>query len=370
MYIEKILIKNFRNLDDSFLELNKNLNILTGANGQGKTNFLETIYLLGTAESHRTGSDYELINWDKNQALIQVKLIKREQDIKIKYKLRGRNKKIEINNNPLEKISDLMGNLNVVLFSPEDLQLVKGGPSLRRNFINIEVSQVNNFYYKTLKRYNHVLKQRNNLLKDLRNNKTKDKNILDVWNKQLVTLGSKLIEKRLEVLDKLKILARLKQRQLTNGKENLSITYESSLTGNIYEDDIALIFKQNLVNNKDREIDRGYTLCGPHRDDIVFKVNDIDLRKFGSQGQQRTTALALKMAELEFMKSEVGEYPVLLLDDVFSELDKNRREALINIIGDKIQTFITTTEIKDLADIKICARDIFKVNKGEIKKGW
>ena len=229
MFIEKILIKNFRNLKEIFIEVNKNVNILTGDNGQGKTNFLETIYLLGTAESHRTSSDYELINWDKDQALVQIKLIKREQDIKISCKLEGRNKKIEVNNNPLSKISDLMGNLNVVLFSPEDLQLVKGGPSLRRNFINIEVSQVNNFYYKTLKKYNHVLKQRNNLLKNLRDNRTKDESILDVWNKQLVTLGSKLIEKRLEVLDKLKILARLKQRQLTRGKENLSISYQSSL---------------------------------------------------------------------------------------------------------------------------------------------
>jgi len=369
MYIEKILVKNFRNLHDILIELNKNLNVFTGANGQGKTNFLEAIYLLGTGESHRTNSDSELINWDKSQSLVQLKLIRKEQDIKITCKLMGKNKKIEINDNPLGKVSDLLGNLNVVLFSPEDLQLVKGGPSLRRNFINIEVSQVSNYYYKILKKYNHVLKQRNNLLKNLRNNNKKNIDILNVWDEQLIDLGSKVIKKRLQALEKLKILARLKQRQLTNGKENLSVIYDSSIKGNIYNGDISLIFKKNLVNNKDKEIERGYTLFGPHRDDIIFEINNIDLRKFGSQGQQRTTALALKMAELEFMKSETGEYPVLLLDDVFSELDKNRREAMINIIEDKIQTFITTTEIKDLVDINIFARDVFKVNRGEIKRG-
>ncbi len=368
MYIEKILIKNFRNLYEVFLELNKNLNILVGPNGQGKTNFLETIYFLGTAESHRTNSDYELINWDSSQALIQLMLKKRERNIKITCELMGSNKKIEVNNNILSKVSDLLGNLNVVLFSPEDLKLIKGGPAHRRKFINIEVSQVSNYYYRLLMKYNHVVKQRNNLLKEIKIRKNKD--VLEIWNEQLVILGSKIIKKRLEVLKKIKILARLKQRQLTGGNENLSISYESSLEGDIVSGDIPLIFENNLANNIGEEIKRGYTLFGPHRDDIIFKINNIDLRKYGSQGQQRTTALALKMAELEFMKSETGEYPVLLLDDVFSELDKNRRAALLAIIQEKIQTFITTTDINDLGDIKILSHNIFQVNNGEITKGW
>ncbi|MFW5788153.1 MAG: DNA replication/repair protein RecF [Halanaerobiales bacterium] len=370
MYLEKIMVKNFRNLKDVLLDLNPALNIFIGANGQGKTNLLEAIYFLATADSHRTSIDRELINWQAEVALLQIKLNKKEQEIKISLQLESSNKEVKVNDNPLKKISDLMGNLNVVLFSPEDLQLVKGSPSNRRKFINIEISQVSSYYYYLLKKYEHVLKQRNNLLKDIRENRKKDRlQMLSVWDEQLIKLGSKIIKKRLEVVKKINILARLKQRQITDGTENLYVGYECSLDRLEEEnDDIEVIFRDKLVNNRDKEIRRGYTITGPHRDDLILKINDMDIRKYGSQGQQRTTALALKLAELEFMKSETGEYPVLLLDDVFSELDKKRRKTLLEIIVKNIQTFITTTEFREISEYEMDSGYIFQVECGKIKR--
>ncbi|MDI3548520.1 MAG: replication and repair protein RecF [Halanaerobiales bacterium] len=367
MYLEKILLKNYRNLKESLLELNSNLNILVGYNGQGKTNFLESIYLLGTGSSHRTGLDRELINWEEEKALIQVLLVRKDQNLKISILLDGSQKKIEINNTPIERVSELIGNLNVVLFSPEDLNLVKGGPANRRRFLDVEVSQVSSYYYYLLHKYNHVLKQRNNLLKDIRDGKG-NKELLEIWDEKLVELGSKVILKRMEVVEKLKILARLTQRRITNGVENLVIDYQPGLKGEIDRERVSLIFKQDLVNNRKIELERGYTLVGPHRDDLVFKINGVDVRKYGSQGQQRTTALALKLAELEFMKSETGEYPILLLDDVFSELDELRRSTLLRLIADKIQTFITATDLNNLKGINEGSFHIFRVEEGEIYK--
>ncbi len=370
MFLEKILLRNFRNLKDIVLKAAPSLNIFIGPNGQGKTNFLESIYLLGTAESHRTNKEREMIHWDREKALVQGLLHKEEQQIKLSLLLDRTDKIVKVNDNQLSTISEFLGIFNTVIFSPGDLQLVKGSPARRRKFINLEISQVSNLYYNLLKKYEHVLRQRNNLLKDIRDRgRNKDIETLEIWDIQLVELGSKIIEKRVEVLGKLNILARLKQREITTGRENLSVEYESSL-GELKSEDIKLIFKQNLVNNRDNEIKRGYTLVGPHRDDIILKINEIDLRKYGSQGQQRTSALALKLAELEFMKSETGEYPVLLLDDVFSELDENRRQTLIESITGKIQTFITTTEINTIGEINNGSRKIFRVDNGQITEGW
>ncbi|MFW5998418.1 MAG: DNA replication/repair protein RecF [Halanaerobiaceae bacterium] len=367
MYLEKIFLKNYRNIKKNIIKLNPGINILIGDNGQGKTNFLESIYILGTGSSHRTNRDKELINWKKESTLIQVNLVKKDYSIKISLIIDNTSKKPKINDNPLEKFTELIGNLNVVLFSPEDLKLVKGSPANRRKFLNIEVSQVSSYYHKLLNKYNHVLKQRNNLLKNIRSN-TSSNEMLEVWDEQLSELGAKIIKKRLEVIEKLKILARLNQRKITEGTENLSIEYKNSIKDNIEEEnDIKVIFKQNLVNNRNKEIERGYTITGPHRDDLIFKINEKDVRKFGSQGQQRTVALSLKLAELEFMKSEIGEYPILLLDDVFSELDKKRKNTLINVIKNNIQTIITSTDFEEFESFSNSIK-YFKVNNGNLKK--
>jgi DNA replication and repair protein RecF len=366
MYLKKILLKDYRNLSYSFLEPDPTLNILMGYNGQGKTNFLEAIYLLGTGSSHRTNLDRELINWQKDRSLIQALLMKKDQSLKLSIIITENRKQIEINNTPVSKISGLFGNLNVVLFSPEDLNLVKGGPANRRKFLDIEISQVNSYYNYLLNRYNHILKQRNNLLKGLRERKKKQEDLLPIWDEKLVEFGSKIMLKRMEVVEKLRILSRLTQRQISDGSENLVIEYEPGVTDKTVEEEgIAAIFKHDLVSSRDMEISRGYTLTGPHRDELILKINNIDVRKYGSQGQQRTTALALKLAELEFMKSEIGEYPILLLDDVFSELDEKRRGTLLGLIAERIQTFITTTDIDNIKEIKE-PYQIFKFSEGKI----
>ncbi|MFW6000926.1 MAG: DNA replication/repair protein RecF [Halanaerobium sp.] len=371
MYLKRVLCRNFRNFDELLLDLNPNLNIFLGDNGQGKTNLLEAIYLIASANSHRSSISSELIKWDKDEALVQLLLEKREGKIKLAVRLDKSGRKVEVNDNPLTKVKEIIGYLNAVLFSPEDLKLVKEGPSHRREFINLEISQVSRYYNHLLSKYEHILKQRNNLLKNIRDGKKNDKNMLAVWDEQLSAAGSKIILKRIEVVDKLKILARLSHRQITEGKENLEIDYDNSLNGfskKLAEAELRELFKQNLEKNREREVNRGYTVIGPHRDDLILKVNEMDLRKYGSQGQQRTAALALKLAELEFMKSETGEYPVLLLDDVFSELDSLRRKALIDIIANKIQTIITATDGENLSGLKNNSYNIYQVKNGIIKR--
>ncbi|MGM0548529.1 MAG: DNA replication/repair protein RecF [Bacillota bacterium] len=371
MYLERVLCRNFRNFKELMLDLNPNLNIFLGANGQGKTNFLESIYLMATANSHRSSISSEMINWQQNKSLVQLLLRRREGKIKLAMRLEKNTKQVEINDNPLDKVKELFGYLNAVLFSPEDLKLIKEGPSHRREFIDLEISQVSPYYNHLLSKYDHLLSQRNKLLKSIREGKSKNREMLPVWDEQLATIGTKIILKRIEVIDKLKILARLSQRKITEGRENLELEYDTSLnhfSPKMGEAELRNLFIDSLISKRDQEISRGYTVIGPHRDDIILRVNEMNLRKYGSQGQQRTAALALKLAELEFMKSETGEYPVLLLDDVFSELDGLRRKALINIIADKIQTIITATDGENLSGLKNNSYNVYQVKKGRIKK--
>ncbi len=366
MHLIQIYLNNYRNYSQEHLKFNKYLNIIVGNNAQGKTNLLEAIYLLGTGISHRSNVNSELVNWDSNKFMLKGEAQINKQNYKIELKLKGRSKKAFINSNKLKKISELMEYLNVVIFAPEDLKLVKGSPSCRRDFINLEISQISSYYRNLLKEYKKVLKQRNNLLKEIREKRTASTN-LEIWNQQLVKFGSKIIKKRLEALKKLSILAKLMQRKITDGQETLTLNYDTKLkighNSNLSE--IKQEFKKALAKKQSKEIDRGLTIIGPHRDDISLLVNDIDIRKFGSQGQQRTTALALKMAELEFIKAEVGEYPILLLDDVFSELDQARTKHLLKIIENKIQTFITSTKLNEFKSLTTAAK-VFRVKQGVV----
>ncbi|MEC9489151.1 MAG: DNA replication/repair protein RecF, partial [Halanaerobium sp.] len=285
-------------------------------------------------------------------------------DISISYQ--PGSKEVKIDDNPLERLSDLLGYLNVVIFTPDDLQLVKGSPSVRRNFINNEISQVDPVYNHRLHKYNRVLRQRNNLLKEIGSKRKKEDELL-AWDIQLVELGSRIIQKRFAVLHKLNPLARLMQRKITFGQEELALDYQVDLEVN-YQTPLSEIkdkFLALLERERTEELRRGITLYGPHRDDIKIESNEIDMRKYGSQGQQRTCVLALKLAELEFMKSERGEYPLLLLDDVFSELDALRREHLIKVIKDRVQTFITGTE-SNIIEFFPQNSKIFQVSEGRI----
>lgn len=368
MYIQELFLRNFRNYISLKLSVNPYLNIFIGDNAQGKTNILEAIYYTATGRSHRTNRENELLRWQEDFFQIDLKAEKdrRKISVEIMAMADGR-KKIKVNGVPKRRISELVGEINVVLFSPEDLLLVKGGPAIRRKYLDLEISQVSPTYYHNLLNYNKVLTQRNNLLRSIREHKD-DPQTLDIWNSQLADFGRRIISKRIEVLKKITPLARLLHRKITAGQEELEIRYFSSvdLKEDYTGDNIKEQFLQMINQRKTEEINRGITLVGPHRDDLGIFVHGKDMRLYGSQGQQRTCALSLKMAELEFIRGETGEYPVLLLDDVMSELDNNRRKFLLEVVYKNIQTFLTATTIDYFKDIGNKEFALFKVEKGTI----
>lgn len=349
MKVNKIVLKNFRNYMDITINFTDSINIFIGENAQGKTNILEAIYYGGIGHSHRTNVDSELIRWEQDHASISIFYSRLSIDNNLLFKLHTtKNKEIIANSHPL-KPKELVGLLNVVLFSPEDLMLIKGMPNMRRRFLDIEISQVNPMYYQQLLKYNRIISQRNSLLKKIRENKEKPE-MLDSWDGQLAILASQIVSKREIAIKKLAMLANLMHRKITNSKENLTVVYQKYGMDILEKENLVEEYKSKLITARQNDIWRGSTSIGPHRDDLILSVNGVNLRTFGSQGQQRTGVLALKLAELEFIKSEIGEYPVLLLDDVMSELDASRREHLIAFIKNRIQTFISATEKKYFPD--------------------
>lgn len=364
MIVEEIKLINYRNYKELQLKFHPKLNILIGENAQGKTNILEALYLCAIGKSFRTNKDNEMIQILKKNAYIKTKINKVTDKIEIEILLdKESNKKMKVNKLSLNKYGDLLGNLNVVLFSPEDLKIIKAGPSERRRFINNEISQIIPKYYYTLNQYNKVLQQRNKILKDFRGRKLD----LEVWNEQLVNYGAPLIIYRRNFINRIAILAKLMHRKITEGLENLEIQYDSSIKVRDDEEikDVKINFLKALKESKGIEERRRLTIVGPHRDDLIFKINELDVRDYGSQGQQRTAVLSLKLAELELMKGEVGEYPILLLDDVMSELDIKRQNYLIKNLKN-VQTFITTTMMKPLNLKDNHQYEIFNVSKGKV----
>lgn len=345
MRIKQISLHNYRNYTALSLSFTHNLNIFLGQNAQGKTNIIEAIYYAAMGHSHRTTIDHDLILWEKPQAKVNLTFERMMVENKLSFNFSTeKSKEIIYNEHPIKQ-KDLIGIINVVLFSPEDLSLIKGAPSGRRRFIDIEISQASPIYYKQLVKYNRIIAQRNMLLKKIKERKS-SKDLLESWDTQLAVIASDLVLKRLDAIKKLNMLANLMHRKISKNKESLEISYVvSGLEDNIVPENLNTWYNNKLSETREIDIIRGNTSIGPHRDDIILKVNNINLRSFGSQGQQRTGVLALKLAELEFIKSETGEYPVLLLDDVMSELDANRREQLLLFIRDKIQTFITATDL-------------------------
>lgn len=346
MRIDTIRLHQYRNYEDETIAFPAGTILLYGANGQGKTNLLESLYLAGIGKSYRGLSDGDLIRWGESEGSVIATFTRSgvSQQVKVILSTVAR-KEIWINETKVPQ-RELIGTLNEVLFSPDDLQLVKGSPSLRRRFMDMEISQVSPSYYKNLLAYNRILAQRNTVLKEMR--KTGRRQSLEEWDRQLARYAAALVVKRLEALHKISFLSGIIHKRLTNGTEKLSTTYKQPYfdgSKDVPENqtDPAWYFEK-LQQNLDEDMYRTSTSVGPHRDDLVFYVGQADLRKFGSQGQQRTAVLALKLSELEYMKSEAGEYPVLLLDDVMSELDMQRRQALLDFVKGRIQTFITTTE--------------------------
>lgn len=367
MFISRLKLINFRNYSSLDIELHNKLNIFIGNNAQGKTNILESIYLTGFGKSFRTSKDKELIKANKNMAYVKVEGEKRHGEVSIELRLwNGKKKEIKTNGLSLTKLSELLGNIYIVIFSPEDLKLIKGGPAERRRFIDREISHVNRKYYYDIMSYNKVLLQRNNLLKNIVYNKKLLKTI-DIWDNKLVEFGMKVIFKRIEFINRLNVLSRLIHRKITDGRENLEVKYLSNIEVNsksIYEEAFK-DFRTKLEKRLETDIKRGYTTIGPHKDDLGIYIDDKDIRIFGSQGQQRTAALSLKLSEIEIIKGEVGEYPILLLDDVMSELDINRQNFLINSLRN-VQTFITITEIPQLMAPLVKEGNIFEISGGRI----
>jgi DNA replication and repair protein RecF len=358
--IEELRIINFRNYENTHLNFHPKLNIFVGDNAQGKTNLIEAMYLCAAGKSFRTSRNREMINVEKQQAYVQVKLKKKYSDVNIEIGLGINNKDVKVNKICLTKIGELFGNLNIVLFSPEDLKLVKGGPGERRRFMDREISQIFAKYYYILGQYNKILQHRNRLLKD---NK---KRILDleVWNEQLAVAGAWIIFYRRNFIKKINLLAKLMHRRITGSTETLEIIYDSDVK--IEKDDGVNRIKENILKKLENSINidkkRGLTTTGPHRDDIILMIDEFDVRNYGSQGQQRTAVLSLKLAEIELIKGEVGEYPVLLLDDVMSELDLKRQKYLINNLKN-VQTFITTTMISHVKGTDPKDRMVFNISK-------
>jgi len=370
MYMKELILENFRNYKSLQLTFENKVNVILGENAQGKTNVLEAIYVLAMAKSHRTSNDKDLIRWDEEYAKIEGRVEKRHTSIPLELTISKKGKKAKSNHIEQQRLSQYVGNLNVVMFAPEDLHLVKGSPQVRRRFIDMEIGQISPVYLHDISQYQKVLQQRNHYLKQLQANKQHDKTMLEVLNEQLITLAVKIVQKRFEFIRLLEEWAQPIHSGISRGLEKLKIDYRPSI--DVLEDDdwskMVEVFEEKISSQKEREIERGVTLIGPHRDELVFMVNGKNVHTFGSQGQQRTTALSVKLAEIELICSEIGEYPVLLLDDVLSELDDFRQSHLLNTIREKVQTFVTTTSTDGIHHQTLKEADTFHVVAGRVSK--
>lgn len=355
MIIKSLELANFRNYEELNISFDKGTNILYGDNAQGKTNILEAIYVSATTKSHKGSKDKEIINFDKEEAHIRTYLEKENVETRVDMHLRkNKSKGIAIDGQKIKKAADLMGLLNVVFFSPEDLSIIKDGPAERRRFADMELCQLDSFYLYNLNHYNKIIGQRNKLLKDMYF-QPELKETLNIWDSQLVSFGSKIIERREQFVKQLGDIIFDIHKKLSGGKEELVIAYEPDVS---IED-----FEKQMKYNQDKDIRLKQTTTGPHRDDFSFVVNGVDIRKYGSQGQQRTAALSLKLSEIELVKKISKDTPVLLLDDVLSELDSNRQNYLLNSIGN-IQTIITCTGLDEFINNRFEINKIFKVTNG------
>lgn len=357
MIIKRLELADYRNYETLDLEFDQGTNILYGDNAQGKTNILEAIYLAATTKSHKGSKDKEIIGFGKEEAHIRTYLEKEGVGTRVDMHLRKAGSKgIAIDGQKIKKAAELLGLCNVVFFSPEDLSIIKNGPAERRRFVDMELCQLDSFYLYNLNHYNKIVNQRNKLLKDMYMN-PELKDTLAIWDSQLVSFGSKIIERRKLFVDQLNEIIYEIHKKISGGKEELIISYEP---------DIAIEeFEKSLRYNQDRDIRMKQTSIGPHRDDFAFLNKDVDIRKYGSQGQQRTAALSLKLSEIELVKKIAKDTPILLLDDVLSELDSNRQNYLLNSIGD-IQTIITCTGLEEFVNNRFEVNKIYKVNNGVV----
>ena len=360
MKIDSIFLKNFRNYSDLSTKFDTSTNIFVGKNAQGKTNLLESIFYCCIGKSFKSSKDKELIKWNKENCLIKLSASKLYRDIAIEVKIFNGKKSILLNGLPIKKIGDLIGEINVVFFSPQELRLVKESPEERRKFMDIDISQNNKRYFYQLGRYEKILANRNKLLKNSQSLSTV-KETIDIWDRALIASAEYISKERKKFIQQILPFAQKAHSYLSKGKEELNLDYKSGCGIDI-DENFEENFSKALRKNLEKDFKLGYTSLGSHRDDIDIYLNNIEVKSFGSQGQQRTVALSLKLAELENMKQLNGEYPILLLDDVFSELDADRQNRLLKFVG-RTQTFITCTDEKNNLNGKI-----FKIKDGKIEK--
>lgn len=365
MVIDKIHLKNYRNYNDICLKLNPKLNIIIGNNAQGKTNLLESIYVLSITKSYFHINDKNLIKIDKDFSILEADVIKDDSLKNLKIFINNKGKKVLINGKEIKKLSDYISNLKVVIFSPDSIRMLKDGPSVRRKFLNVEISQISEKYIKVLMDYNNLIIQKNEYLKVSTN---KDLNYLDILNEKLSDFGSQIIYYRLKFIEKINYYIDDIFFKITNLK-GLKIKYISNIDISFDINTLKENFLNKLKKNFDKELNYKMSLLGPHRDDFIFILNNSNLALYGSQGQNRCAILALKLAEVKIFSILCNDYPILLLDDIFSELDIFKRNNLINYINDDVQTIITTTDINLINNKLIEKASIFEINDGKLFPG-
>lgn len=388
MYIENLKLKNYRNFKNLNIKFDKNINIIYGNNAEGKTNILESIYFSATLKSHKNSKDFEIINFDEKETFINLNLYKKNKERIIDINLKkNKSKAVAIDKIKIDKLSDYIGFVNVIFFAPEDLNIIREGPKIRRKYIDFVIFQIDKIYIHNVNNYNKVLENRNSLLKEISFNKDLEKkkellNTLDTWDIELVKYGLEIIKKRKENIEYIKDIIKEKHKIISNNEEEVEVFYECDV------DEKSFLDKLKLEREKD--IKYLYTSVGPHKDDLKFiikknvdanagvsspealsseraRTEEIDIRKFGSQGQKKTLAISLKLAEIEVIKKNKFITPILLLDDVFSELDEKRQKLLIDNIKD-VQTIITCTGIKRNLYQNLKPDKIFHLHKGVIEE--
>ena len=368
MRIEHLKLINFRNYDHLELDFSKNINIFIGNNGQGKTNILESIYVLSLSKSNRYGIDSDLIQFTKESAKIEG-LIRNDDLLKKQEVLINKLKKqLYVNGKEIRKTRDYISNFCVISFSPDDLDIIKGSPSIRRNVLNIDISQIHNNYINYLNEYNSIIKIRNEYLKKINLNGNSDYRYLDIINNKLIEKADKIYAYRFLFLEEINKNINTIYKKIT-GLENLSIKYDNNLNLNRYsKEEIYNKFKQKFKKYLNQELMQGITLTGPHRDDFIFLLNGMDMKNYASQGQQRMAIIAFKICELYVFKKVLGSYPVLLLDDIFSEIDTKKRNKIIKFLKNDIQTIITTTDINDIESSLLIDSTIYNISNSKVTK--
>ena len=353
MYIKEIKLNNFRNYKQLDLNLNKNINIIYGNNAQGKTNILESIFLCSFGKSFRTTKEKEMIMFNENNLIVEIFYQKKDRDGKIKIEI-GDKKQIYLNGVKIKKLSELLGNINIVIFTPDDINILKDGPANRRRFLDMMIGQLRPNYVYNLNMYIKTIEQRNNYLRQIRE-ENKPEEMLEIWDEKLADYGEKIFNYRNEFIEKISKKINKIHGEITDDKEKLKIEYVSNCENK--EDYLKLLKERRKL-----DIIKGFTTKGVHRDDFMIYINDKEVSTYGSQGQNRTVILSLKLSELNVVYEEIGEYQILLLDDFMSELDEERRKNFLNNIKNT-QVILTGTEKIDLHDLEY---NLYNIKKGEV----